>query len=120
MDKYMCQNCDKCFNQKCHLNYHIKNNACKTYNHFCKICGKGFTTLNSMYRHMKNNCAIKKENEKEKAEIFDRLLKLEEENKRLKTLEQDNKKLIKEVANIKKQIKTKNVVTNNGTLISDS
>jgi len=43
-----------------------------------------FTTDNSMYRHMKHNCNVKKDNENKRNMISERLLKLEKENDELR------------------------------------
>ena len=89
---FKCDKCDKIFNQKAHLSYHIKNNACKIYSYFCKYCNKGFSSDSSMYRHMKYNCKIKKQDiEKEKG-IIERFLKIKEENEILKIKEKKLKK----------------------------
>ena len=57
-------NCDKCnhfFTRTKHLNKHIENNSCRKKNHSCRYCIKTFTTINSMYRHMKHSCKVKKQ-----------------------------------------------------------
>jgi hypothetical protein len=74
------------FTQKSHLNYHIKRNACKTYTYFCKYCEKGFTTSNSMYRHMKHNCATKKEVTEKAVDLEENIKHLQDENESLKRL----------------------------------
>jgi hypothetical protein len=61
--------CDKCgyvFMRRFHLEKHIKNKSCKIRKHECKYCDKKFTTENSMYRHMKYSCKVKKKEDKKK------------------------------------------------------
>jgi hypothetical protein len=59
----------------------------------CAYCHKFFSRKNSVIYHIKHNCKIKKNIEKEKYEIFKKL-KLDEEKKILKLgeLEQEKKK----------------------------
>jgi hypothetical protein len=81
--------------------------------------------------HMRDNCKIKKQNDNEKEDILDRLMKLEEDNKRLIILEENEKKLVndnkklkeenkKMKTQIKRVIKTTNIRPNinNGTVIN--
>jgi hypothetical protein len=84
MSEYKCHICEMSFSRRSHLDYHMSNNACKDVKFKCKLCGKGFTTNNSMYRHMKHNCKVKKQEEKEKVEIYRQLLELKDENSKLK------------------------------------
>lgn len=58
---HKCSNCNAIFIRKAHLQYHETNNSCKTINHTCQLCKKGFTTSNSMYRHMKKYCKFTKD-----------------------------------------------------------
>jgi hypothetical protein len=74
---YSCDICDATFTQKPQLEYHKAHNACKQCKYFCKYCEKGFTTDNSMYRHMKHNCKIKKQEDENKDKIYEELLLLE-------------------------------------------
>jgi hypothetical protein len=112
-DMYNCRSCDKQFKRQENLDYHTNKKVCigeDKYN--CKYCMKGFANSNNMYRHMKHTCKVKKENEEEKNEIYMRLLKLEEELKRIPALEKQNKKLKKEVNEIKKNNRTTNNTVN--------
>jgi len=79
-----CNNCGHEFGRRYHLDKHLENKSCKTRNYKCKYCDKMFTTDNSMYRHMKHNCNVKKDDENKRNTIFERLLKLEKENEELK------------------------------------
>jgi hypothetical protein len=82
MKFHICIDCEKSFKQKSHLDYHVTNKACKDMKYNCTFCNKGFTTDTSMYRHMKHTCKIKKAKECEKEMIYEKLLELEEQNKK--------------------------------------
>jgi hypothetical protein len=49
-----------------------------------------------MYRHMRTACSVKKINDNEKEQIYERLKQLEEDNKQLTKLVADNNKKLKE------------------------
>ncbi|VBB18287.1 hypothetical protein YASMINEVIRUS_750 [Yasminevirus sp. GU-2018] len=133
MGEFDCEGCGKSFNRKEHLEYHISHGACKDNKHYCKLCDKGFTTATSMYRHMRSSCKVKKQNDDEKESVYNRLLQLEEENKklaetqrksdltnrlRIEKLAKDNAKLkndIKKVQAASKVAKITNNTTNNNT-----
>lgn len=107
--EYTCEKCDRKFDTKAHLKYHTDNNACKDIQYHCKMCNKGFTLRTSMYRHMRNTCKVKKEDERDKNEIYERLVKLEEDNKKLN---ETNKVLNKKVvANEKANVKLKKKIS---------
>jgi hypothetical protein len=118
MPDHKCPKCKKRFGQKGHLEYHVTNNACKEYSHYCDLCGKGFTTASSMHRHINSNCAVKKENDNNNNEILNRLIQMEAEmkltNKKMKMLEKDNKKVkkleltVEKLSNENKKIKKVN------------
>ena len=114
MDIYICKNCKKIFQRRENLEYHEKHDACKNRKFECKYCDKSFTTSANMYRHMKHSCNIRKINDEKKNEIYERLLKLEADNEKIKI----NHK--KEIENLKKQFtKNKNTINgsvNNGTI----
>lgn len=127
---YKCKKCNKVFKRNEYLQYHITNNSCKKNSHFYRFCNKGFTTLTSMYRHMRSNCAVKKQEDIERDLIYERLIKLEKDNKKLLELEESNKKVVnenkklkKQVANMEKRLNSapkigtiKNLSINNGTM----
>ena len=54
-----CKNCKQIFKRQENLDYHIENKTCHDKNYFCKYCGKGFKSKNSMYRHSKHTCRSK-------------------------------------------------------------
>jgi hypothetical protein len=127
---YKCDKCDKGFNSKQSLAYHTNNNVCLKKEYCCKYCPNKFTTKNAMYAHMRDSCRVKKQNDNEKEHILDRLMKLEEDNKRLIILEENEKqqkvviqKLEEENEKMKTQMKrvlkttTKKIPNiNNGTI----
>lgn len=100
MYQFKCNKCTRCFSQKGNLKYHIEKNACRTNNYHCKYCNKGFTSDSSMYRHMKYNCKEKKHDIEEKILIHNRLIKLEEEHKKMCEI---NKNIKEELHNEKNQ-----------------
>jgi DNA-directed RNA polymerase subunit RPC12/RpoP len=54
---YTCDKCDKEFLTKKGYNYHVMHNSCKiTAKIQCEYCGKGYTTKQSLDRHLKNAC----------------------------------------------------------------
>ena len=108
MSRYKCNLCNKIFTSNHGLEYHITNNACKIYDNYCKFCDKGFTTETNMYRHIRTSCKIKQKNDDDKNIIYERLIQLEE----------DNKKLKKEMSYMKKHIKTTTNI-NNGSIINN-
>lgn len=125
MDKYICESCDKTFMRKENLDYHVNNKSCKERNYNCKICGKAFASKSSMYRHVRENCKIKKQNEEEKNIIYERLLKLEEDSKKLKERDKEILLLKKEMKMIKTNMKSSGNVNNgiinvnNGTVVNN-
>jgi hypothetical protein len=70
---------------------------------------------------MKHTCKIKKQNDKQKDEILERLIKLEEENKKLQKkitkMEKKENRQIKKITN--NNITTNNSSINNGTVINN-
>lgn len=129
---FICETCDKQFASKQGLVYHVARKACKNNEFYCKYCNSGFTLENSMYRHMKHNCNIKKQDDEQKNEIYVRLLKLEEENKKIagdrekdrmmhkKEREKERNEYQKEIESIKKTVEKVETITAIKTMASGS
>ena len=64
-----CDFCNRNFSSKRNYEAHISKQTCMKGEYDCKYCNRKFTTHNSMYRHMKHTCKIKKQNDKQKDEI---------------------------------------------------
>lgn len=110
---HKCPNCDRIFKRKCHIDRHIQKNACKEYNYTCRICQKKFASQSGMYRHMRETCKVKKENNKDKLDLLNRMSKLDMENSKLK----------KEMAKMKRMMKKNNgaqTINNNNNTINDT
>jgi len=113
---FTCNKCNHLFVRQQHLDNHIEKNSCRKKKHGCRYCIKSFTTVNSMYRHMKHSCKVRKQEEEKKLDILNRLILLEEKNK---TLEEKNKVLENEIIKIKNKktnITNNNITTNNGAI----
>ena len=148
---HKCDKCNKLFQRKANLNYHISNTVCytdidadtnanenividKDGNNICKFCNKIFTTQPSLSRHINHTCKIKKIDDEQKDMILKKLIKIEQENEKLKQItcvlqkkqhdtEKENKELKQEVKKLKKSIHNAhnqnvsvicNNITNNG------
>ena len=107
--KLKCNKCKHIFKRSFYYDKHIIKDKCKQKKYVCKYCNARFTTDNSMYRHMKHSCKIKKHEDNKKNQIFERLIKLEEENKELMKYKDEINELKRKI----KKIKHKNNVTNN-------
>ncbi len=100
----------------------------------CNYCYKTFARKNVVYKHIKESCKVAKQQNKEKQEIFDKLVfdklilenkekqeiidKLKSENEllgKIKQLEDGTKNLENEIKNLKIKIKKVQPVTNNTT-----
>ncbi len=130
MPNHQCHKCDRVFGQKGHLNNHLnKKNTCKQKIiepiipivlpilppnpeqaikkiHTCNHCNKSFPRSDRLTRHMKLNCKVAKQDNKNKQDIFEKLMQIENENKKLKD-EIDNNKLKDEMHNLKFENETK-------------
>lgn len=97
---YICNICERSFNRKDNLEYHMDKNACKEYTHYCKHCNKGFTTETSMYRHIRNTCDAKNEKDDE---IHEELNNVKQELEKLKReTAKNNKTLTRVIKNLNK------------------
>lgn len=95
----VCDNCGRSFRRNENLRRHLDKNACRDINYRCSLCNNGFSSKNSMYRHMKHSCEAKKEEDQKKEDIYERLKRLEEQNKRIM---EENDALKKKVTKISK------------------
>ena len=127
MSGFKCKNCGKIFPLKKNFLYHTEKNVCRDKNYECNYCGTTFTSKTNMYRHMRTNCKIKKKEDEKRNDIYERLLQMEEHNKKLeeqlmsttkklesttKKLESKTKKLDDEIKDIKHTNKVVNNVDN--------
>ncbi len=87
-------------------NTHLVGNNNK--DHECNYCHKTFTRKNVLYKHIKLNCKVAKQDDKNKQDIFDKLVLLENKNKEY---EEEIKNKDKEIKNkdklLKEEIKNK-------------
>jgi hypothetical protein len=82
MVEYKCEKCEKIFRKKYDYNNHIERiTPCDKPLNACVYCGVKYATKANVSRHIKTNCLVFLEREKEKKHIFDELLKLKQENK---------------------------------------
>jgi hypothetical protein len=109
----------------------------------CNYCNMTFTRSTTLKRHLIDRCKIRKEENKDKEEIFKKLLEkyeemkylIEEKDEKINNLikEKNNKiinlikekdykinKLTKELENLKQKTNTKNIQNNNGTVINQN
>lgn len=73
----------------------------------CGYCKKNFSNIGNLNKHIRNNCKIKKEQEKEKEEIFKKLLLKDEiirsQNEKMSKLDETISELCKNVKFIEEQ-----------------
>lgn len=132
MTKYNCERCGKDFKQKCDYESHINRKIkCTEIPHKpsflpqkssfsikreeddqnkCHYCGKEFTRKDNLMRHIDGYCKIKKENDRKMEDLMDKLIKLEEN---FKKIEGEMVDLKKENSEYKRQLQIGNI--NNGT-----
>jgi len=87
----------------------------------CNFCNKTFARKNALYRHVNNSCKIVKQQNKNKQEIFDKLMLLETKNKQLEEeiknkdiqLEVKDKQCEENINKLKDEIKTIQSITVN-------
>ncbi len=88
--------------------------------HECNYCHKTFSRKNVLYKHQKKNCKVAMQDNKNKQDIFDKLVLLENKNKQLeeelknknKQTEEDIKKLRDEI-NIMQNVSISNNINSN-------
>ncbi len=80
----------------------------------CNYCHKSFARKNALYRHINNSCKVVKEQNKEKQDIFEKLLLLETKNKLLEEeIKNKNKHLEECIKKINCSNTTNNTINNN-------
>ena len=93
MGDFKCDNCNKQFNRKQHLTYHVDNKVCDNKGFICRYCSSRVNSRSSMNTHIRDSCKVKKKDDEEKKEILEKLILLEETNKKLVLLDETNKRL---------------------------
>ena len=68
MCAYKCNDCEKEFGTKKGYTYHTNNNVCfsEKKEFYCKYCPGKFTSKTAMYKHIREVCKVKKQNDNEK------------------------------------------------------
>jgi hypothetical protein len=94
--KFLCDICEKSFSSKQRVDYHMKRQICVDKNIQCDHCFGRFLSNSAMYRHIRENCKVKKE----ELEVENmKKNKLQTENNKLKTklkqIEERHMKLLK-------------------------
>ena len=126
---HKCPDCDKVFTSNQSLKYHTTKKVCQKPDGFiCEFCGKELSSAPSLSRHRSKTCKERKRMEMNEnmmaenahfAQIYERLLQLENENKRLKELEMENSNLKSQVSLLKNDTKVVNKTTNNNCNINN-
>lgn len=112
---YSCSECNKAFQKKSHLDYHVEHKSCKDPRFFCKYCEKGFTSDSSMYRHMKHTCKERVRQEDDNNEMKEIIVSLQKDVEELK---KDNTELRKKVIKSEKHKPNCNVTNNNTYIVT--
>lgn len=132
MPKYVCIRCGKKFPQKSNLDYHLNRKircieipqnpsilphksslsikSKEGNQNKCNYCGKEFTRKDNLMRHIDGYCKIKRENDRKMEDLMDKLIKLEEN---FRKIEGEMVDLKKENSEYKRQLQIGNI--NNGT-----
>ena len=116
---HKCNDCNKIFNKKSTYNNHINKKIKCTENQYtinCIYCEKIFKTKGNVSRHIKNSCKIFKKTQKDKEDLFNKLIKLEEQNKELNNKNKKLEKLLKQNSSIQL---TNNIINNNNNLTNN-
>jgi hypothetical protein len=109
---FICEKCKRNFASKQSLQRHLLKKACKIYEFFCDFCGNGYTKKTNVYRHMKK-CSVKKEEEEKKENMYEKLLKLEQDCIKLKDEVKMGKKQMQQMQKEINIAKTPQKITNN-------
>jgi hypothetical protein len=102
MTNYKCDGCNRGFKGKANLQQHIDKGICANKNYNCAYCDNKFTSKNSMYRHTREFCKVKKAEDTKRDKIYECLIKVETSRKEIKLLKRENGRLQNEVKLIKK------------------
>ena len=115
--RWVCDKCGQTFTRKEKLKYHIDNNSCKIKSFKCYYCDATFAASSNMHRHMRTSCKNKIAIDREKSEIYERLLKLESANSELEKsnaeLKNQNTQMERDNVILKSQNNEKYVSMNN-------
>ena len=95
-------NCNIVFDDQEHIPPHKTHNPHKNAQHksqyTCEYCHKMFTRRDTLTRHKKKYCKVRKENEEDMKKLLNKLVKqMEEQNNDIGKLKKENKKLHKKV-----------------------
>ena len=131
MPNYKCERCMKEFDQKSNYETHINRKfKCKEVaqkstifaqkctiseesNLMCKYCGKEFSRIFTLNRHIDEYCKVKKNNDSKMEEIMTLLIELKESNKKL---EENDKRNAEKIAKLESEnANYKNIINSNNT-----
>ena len=128
MPNYKCERCLKEFDQKCNYTHHINkkfpcNENPQKPSKFpqipsengkseitCNYCGKEFSRKDNLTRHIDGYCKVKKENDRKMDALMERLIKIEENNRRL---EESDKKNAEKIARLEEENSNYKKIINN-------
>ena len=116
---FCCKKCGKTFKRRENMDYHITEAVCEEKTVNCNMCNCKFSSKATMYRHIRSYCKVKKQNDSEKEEILNKLMTIEDNNKReIAILRKENSMLKRRVIKLEKPniaLINNNVVNNNCT-----
>lgn len=136
MPDYTCARCNKVFTKKCNYETHIsKKNLCRIAPQEtaisrsntaqisikddmsdesappkCNYCGAVFTRKDSLSRHIKKSCKIKKENDNNMEALMEEMIKMKED---MQSMKNKMHKLEKENSKYKEIVRINNITQNN-------
>ena len=71
--KFLCPKCNKLLGSKQSLQRHTIRNACRDRDWSCAHCKREFTTETAMYKHVRESCQIKREQDEKTDKIYKEL-----------------------------------------------